>query len=51
MHKSKGLRDYSIGSGKFSASSLEEKIVNLRKEKEFHGRVRFSLSYPKGNIY
>jgi hypothetical protein len=51
MHKSKGLRDYAIGSGRLSASREEEKIVSIRKEKEFQGRVRFSLAYPKGNIY
>jgi len=51
MHKIKGLRDYALGGGKLSASCEEEKIVNVRKEKEFMGRVRFSLSYPKGNVY
>jgi hypothetical protein len=51
MNKSKGLKDKSMGEGKLTVESCQSRIVNVKKEKEFQGRVRFGIHYPKGNIF
>lgn len=52
MNQSKGLKDYSIGSGRIQVTRTQTpKSVNIKNDGQYQGRIRFTLTYPKGRIY